>query len=118
MHLPTGLLVGSFVFRNEGDGCLTSKYHHFGSPTGPFTEASKVKSKPPSIIDEFSGIYETTWLEEFNNHEYSDLEIKPNHPNSNIFDVIWYNPQNKSEHYFEGTAMLFGDLLVGAYWNI
>jgi hypothetical protein len=52
---------GCFVFRNEGDGCLTSKYLEHRSPK-PFTESATIKDGTGSS-DPFEGEYETTWLE-------------------------------------------------------
>jgi hypothetical protein len=31
MNKTTTQIIGSFVFRNEADGCLTFKYHHSDS---------------------------------------------------------------------------------------
>ena len=118
MPLPSNTLVGSFVFRNEGDGCLTSKYHRIGSVEGPFTEASKLIPNSKKLPDAYTGKYETVWIEDYTNCECCELEIKYSTSSSKIFDLVWYNPKKKSERYFEGTAMLFGELLVGAYWDV
>lgn len=117
----TTTIIGSFVFRNEGDGCLTSKYNHKDSKQGPFTECCKltgnltdhnssdIRNTPASFV----GNYKTTWIEIGNKARNCDLTISP--PVNNIYALEW---KDKGTIEFEGTAMLFEKLLVGAYWKI
>jgi hypothetical protein len=108
-------IIGSFVLRNEGDGCLTSKYHHGESLQCPFTESCKLIT-PMNPNDVFAGTYRTVWLED-NNHVAAELLIQRHQTNNNIFELFWRDPNNNRRLLFEGTAMAFDNLLIGAYWN-
>ncbi len=108
-------IIGSFVFRNEGDGCLTSKYHHRDSSEGPFTEACKLL-RQESTDTLFLGTYQTVWLEDNNNHVAAILDISP-HQNNQLFKLIWREAAKNGIIYFEGTGMLFDNFLTGAYWS-
>lgn len=107
-------IIGSFVFRNEGDGCLTSKYHHGDSTTCPFTEACKLTT-PPITNDIFIGTYRTVWIED-NGHVESELTIRRHPRNNDLFELHWRNPTS-GHLIFEGTGMIFERLLIGAYWD-
>lgn len=54
-------IIGSFVFRNEGDGCLTSKflcnYDDTSHPESCKRETDEVLNDP------FEGTYRTTWVQ-------------------------------------------------------
>jgi hypothetical protein len=108
-------LIGSFVFRDEGDGCLTSKYHHEDSRDCPFTEAYKLISKNDST-ERFIGSYRCVWLED-NTHIPAILVIETNPINTALFKLTWHQPGNSNEIIFSGSAMLYQNLLVGAYWD-
>lgn len=108
-------IIGSFIFRNEGDGCLTSKYHHLDSTQGPFAEAAKLIDGANGH-DRFIGRYRVVWLED-NNNENCDLLIELNPNNRNTYVLNWHEPGDHANSIFEGTAMLFENLLVGAYWD-
>lgn len=109
-------IIGSFVFRHEGDGCLTSKFHHGDSRECPFTEACKLISAP-NLNDSFVGSYSTVWTEDNNRHVSAELIIE-RHPNNNdIFRLKWVTSKLQNSLIFEGTGMLFNDLLVGTYWD-
>jgi hypothetical protein len=109
-------IIGSFVFRNEGDGCLTSKYHNDGSLEAPFTEACKLIDSADAS-NNFIGRYRTVWLEDFNNHEAIELLIERSTTNPSLFKLTWYRPGNLVDPTFEGSGMRYGDLLVGSYWD-
>jgi hypothetical protein len=116
MNKTTTQIIGSFVFRNEGDGCLTSKYHHSDSVDGPLTEACKLTT---TVIpnDAFVGTYRTVWLDEKNIHVAAELSIARKSPHTNLFELIWRDANMPSKILFEGSGMLYGDLLVGCYWD-
>jgi len=118
---------GAFVFRNEGDGCLTSKYMH--DDGGPFTEScvrrgdERTKGPTASITvrpvpnDEFIGEYLTTYLDGHDNHwKNGFLTIERHDTINRLFKLVWFD-ESKTRHMFEGQGMLHGLLLVGAYWN-
>ena len=108
-------IIGSFVFRNEGDGCLTSKYQNHSNTEAPFIEACKLIG-PINQDDQFIGTYKTVWLEDGNNDITMLLEIKRSATNNALFDFTWY-VSNINQPTFWGTGMLFEALLVGAYWD-
>lgn len=107
-------LIGSFVFRYEGDGCLTSKFHHEDSPTCPFTEACKL-IEGSIDNDKFVGSYRTVWLED-TTHVPAELIIAPHPANPALYKLTWHQPGNQIAVIFLGSGMLYDNLLVGAYW--
>ena len=104
-------IFGSFVFRDEGDGCLTSKYINKGM-TSPLTECSKLHNKTGN--DKFVGYYFSVWLDSPSDGNNSFLEILKRTTND-YYDLVWID--SKKVHIYEGQGMLFGDLLVGCYWS-
>lgn len=108
-------IMGVCVFRNEGDGCLTSKY--VNEMSDPFTESCKLIAREND--DQFSGRYQTTWLERMDNGDIrtrsGELLISQN-PEFSSLSLRWV-PQRGGEEY-EGVGMLFGDLLVASYWSL
>jgi hypothetical protein len=109
-------IIGSFIFRNEADGCLTSKYHHADSPDGPFSESCKLITESNSS-DNFLGTYRTTWLDDRNSIDNSLLIIERNVRNINLFRLTWQREGASGDIIFEGSGMIFGEFLVGAYWD-
>jgi hypothetical protein len=108
-------IIGAFTFRNEGDGCLTSKYHN-GSLSCPFIEACKLIN--PTTLnpnDIFIGEYQTIWLEN-NNHVAATLIISRRRNNPRLFDLNWRHPTTNA-FMFDGTAMIYENILVGTYWD-
>lgn len=116
MNKTSKQIIGSFVFRNEGDGCLSSKYHYSDSTEGPLTEACKLTT---SVIlnDTFIGAYRTVWLDEKNTHVAAVLSINRHSTNKNLFTLIWRNATTPSKVLFEGSGMQYGTLLIGCYWD-
>src|SRR2546429_368470 len=108
-------IIGAFIIRNEGDGCLTSKYHHGDSSECPFTETCK-RTTPLINDDVFIGTYRTVWLEDNNIHILAELTIQRHRKNSAIFQLFWRDVKNNGD-IFEGTGMIVDDLLAGAYWD-
>jgi len=111
-------IIGSFVFRNEGNGCLTSKFQHGNSKECPFTEACKLKNKEKiNKINSFYGIYRTVWLQDNNAIVNSDLLIEEHPENPDLFKLTWHKPDKPNDIIFWGSGMIFENLLVGAYWT-
>ena len=102
-------VIGSFVFRNDGDGCLTSKYINRGM-TSPLTECAKVQGVVDN--DRFSGRYFSIWLDTPIDPNSSFLEIERNRES---FNLIWVKD---GSNIYAGQGMLFGNFLVGSYWSI
>ena len=107
-------IIGSFVLRNEGDGCLTSKYQHGDSDQTPFTESCKLIG-PIVPNHRFLGNYRTVWLEDRNRVVSAELRIISDPVNASQFRFTWLDDAGTT--IFEGTGMLFGEFLVGAYWD-
>ena len=110
-------VIGTFVFRNEGDGCLTSKYTNSDTPDGPFVEGCKRTSN--SIIDlndVFRGTYRSEWIEDNRSIE-AELFIERNQNNTRQYILSWYEPNKPNSIIFTGAGMLFDGLLVGCYWD-
>ncbi len=103
-------VIGSFVFRNEGDGCLSSKYINRGMPS-PLMECSKtIGNLTPD--DLYSGRYDSIWLEGGNQTNSSILNAQRNQ--DGIYILTWTLNGNDI---FGGQGMLFENLLVGCYWS-
>lgn len=98
-------MTGAFIFRDEGDGCLSSKYFNSTMNT-PLMEAAKIK-KGTKGTDPFTGQYSTVWLEKSGSPEFGDLEITKK--TSDIFSLKWSNPKQN----YAGEAMIVDGLLVG-----
>jgi hypothetical protein len=101
------------VFRNEGDGCLTSKYVNDAS--SPFTESCKlVNVTNPN--DPFEGIYRTAWLERDGDEVFPrDGTLKIGRDQNNNYHLHWRATAGQS---YEGVGMLFNDFLVASYWSL
>lgn len=108
-------IIGVCVFRNDGDGCLTSKWMNEGE--GPLVEAcKKVKEKDsePEKDEnkEFEGKYDTVWLEG-KVHERAILLIDK--IPGGRYSLKW--TRNNGSIIFEGIGMVFDGLLVATYWG-
>lgn len=131
---------GVFVFRNEGDGCLTSKYMH--DVKGPFVECCKrqdytsIKTadndNPNGVIIEeainrvkdidlinnpFWGHYLSVFIQGTPSVADMFLIIAPQISNASLFDFIWYERTSPFKIHFKGVGMMFEKTLVGTYWK-
>jgi len=103
---------GSFVFRNEGDGCLTSKY--MNDNAGPFTECcTLIKAK--SSQDIFCGNWHSVWLQDNGEEGYATLLIERQKANIKLFDLTWTGKEGNV--LFRGVGMLYESFLIGSYWD-
>lgn len=98
---------GACVFRNDGDGCLSSKYAN--EVSAPFVEACKlISSNNPN--DPFVGTFRTVWLENTSDMPVStELEIE--RQANGTYKLVWQNPR------YEGIGMIYQNLLVCGYWD-
>lgn len=104
---------GACVFRDDGDGCLSSKY--VNEQGAPFVETCHIieGSRISGEQDPFVGRYNTVWLEEKNPHpETAELEIGRNSNGS--YNLTWSVPKGVI---FSGVGMLYTGLLVCGYWS-
>ena len=104
-------VTGSFVFRDEGDGCLTCKYLN-DDIQSPFTECCKIKSTPHHC-DPFIGTFTTTWIEAIDEHEIATLNIRRG--SGDFFELKWDVHGKATNPTFTGKAMLYHGLLIGHY---
>lgn len=103
-------IIGVCVFRNEGDGCFTSKWMNEGE--GPLVEACK---KTKGADSDFIGEYKTVWLEG-STHEYGSLKIDYLRDRQRgYYKLLWKNDEEVV--IFEGIGMLYDGLLVATYWG-
>jgi hypothetical protein len=100
---------GAFVFRNEGNGCLTSVYIEHRATTS-YSEACK-KTEVFNSTDPFEGDYQTTWLEP--EHRTASLRIRRS---EDVYNLHWTSISD-SDWQYDGTAMWFEGKLVGCYWK-
>jgi hypothetical protein len=106
---------GCFVFRDEGDGCLTSKYLEH-SETEPYTESCKTDPKRKSVVP-FVGIYKTSWLESGNGDFTAQLTIDKI-MGTDAYDLKWRTLSKQSPIEYDGRAMIFENKLIGCYWRV
>ncbi len=104
-------VVGAMVFSNSGDGCLSSKYINEGSK-GAYTETCKLIIPDANGLS-FCGNYTTVWLQD-GGHEAGELEITYDKA-LECYKFYW---RQNGKDIYEGTGMLYGELLVGSYWNV
>jgi len=112
MITPDQFLVGSFIFRNQGDGCLLSKYVN-NIALDPYVEACKMIPGEP-LGNPFEGRYTSVWIED-NGVRLDCVLIISTIPN-NRYELQWRDRQGRS--LYEGIGMLFESLLVGSYWRV
>lgn len=105
-------IIGTFVFRDMGDGCLSCKWLNNGNDSSAYAEAAKLKpNQSPSAA--YIGEYTTIWIYDEEVSTATSLTIeKPAH--SDRYILTW----KKNSKYFNGIGMLYDGLLVGAYWNV
>ncbi|MBA4241441.1 MAG: hypothetical protein C0448_12000 [Sphingobacteriaceae bacterium] len=103
-------IIGAFVFKDDGDGCLTAKWLNNDEST-PYPEACKLIEGTKGE-KKFEGKYISTWIEDSTKVKHSNLSIIS--PSDGIYDLIW---SNATSTIFTGRAMLYGDLLIGSYWD-
>jgi hypothetical protein len=102
-------LTGSFVFRNEGDGCLTSKYFNHGTKKQYVECCLKRNGQPGGLVGE----YDSMWREAAGNVVDIILTIAPA-PN----DTFYLEWKDLNGVLWKGVAMRTGgDSLVGTYWR-
>ncbi len=104
-------VMGAFVFRDEGDGCLVAKYIEHNQLT-PYTESAKSLPGPVALFS-FEGKYNTAWVEHKTPFASCEIHIVKT---GDIYRLKW--SVNNSTCIYEGTAMLFAGNLVGCYWMI
>ncbi len=105
--MPT---IGAFVFRDDGDGCLTAKWLDNSADTF-YPEACKLIANTGGE-HKFEGQYISTWIEQSVIVVESTLTISQSNPG--IYTLEWVTTDS---HRFHGKAMTFGDLLIGSYWD-
>lgn len=111
-------IIGTFVFRNEGNGCLTGKYANNISTNDPYPEASKRISPDPVYKDDvFCGIYRTVWVGN-NGAESAQLRITKNLKDAYKYELEWYRPDHAAVPIYKGMGILSDELLIGDYWNM
>jgi len=110
-------IVGTFVFRNEGDGCLNAKYMNEDERL-PFTESCVLQQRNPNHQG-YIGRYETAWFERNRIRQGGVLSIDQNTGNNaaNAF-TFFLEWRQQNNLIFQGIGMVSGELLVGAYWGI
>ena len=109
-------IIGTFVFRNEGDGCLNAKYMNEHEML-PYGETCVLQDQNRNHQG-FIGNYSTTWFEQNQINQTAVLSINPNNSNNagnaNSFVLEWRRNGNLI---FKGIGMVYGEVLVGAYWG-
>ncbi len=103
-------IIGAFVFKNEGDGCLTAKWINNDELT-PYPEACKSLDETTSMVP-FEGLYKSTWIEDRDKVRECDLTIT--RLASGVYDLFW---RRGNKLIFSGRGMIYNDALIGSYWD-
>jgi hypothetical protein len=117
-------VIGYLIYLNMGDGCLTSKYGNTESK-GLFTEAAvriqdlELDSLANKSKDKFVGKYVVTWIEGTTgaDTETAHLIIRPNPDSEFKYNLFWNDVGIGNKALYYGQGMLYGDILVAAYWS-
>lgn len=104
-------ILGSFVFRKMGDGCLSGKFINTDMDE-PSVESCQLKSTK-NLQNNFSGTYTSFWLEDSKTGQIATLEIKQVN-NKNKYEVTWERNGEDSVA-FRGIGMIYEDYLIGHY---
>jgi hypothetical protein len=113
--------LGHFIYENVGTGCLLSKYCNSGLQAPLSEAASRIKEDTDFPNDPFSGEFLVTWVESTQNliTNSARLIIKRKSHGGNflqdIYTLRWEDLNNPSTLLFNGEAMLYKNMLVGAY---
>lgn len=102
---------GCFVFKHEGDGCLSGKYFNNGG-LEPLSESCK-KTGNSDEIDHFIGEFTSAWIDTKGGTDNSLLSIEK--IKSGIYKLEWKRANGVLV--FHGRGMIYGDILVGNYWD-
>ncbi|MBS1635307.1 MAG: hypothetical protein JST26_05245 [Bacteroidetes bacterium] len=102
-------IIGSFVFEDIGNGCLSGRWHN-NSERKTYPESAKLTSNRGALP--FEGIYKTTWIQEHDKTESCELIISLFH--NEIYNVTW---QRSNSIEYQGQAMIYKGMLVGHFYQ-
>lgn len=102
-------VFGSFAFKDDGDGCISSKYLE-NSHITPLVECAKLDGKPGKEL--FEGNYKTTWVDAATKYGNAELKILKT---GNIYILTWFGTSGKFS--YEGKGFLYDGKLIGSYWK-
>lgn len=106
-------IFGCFIFRNEGNGCLTSVYlEHNG--IRQFTE-SCIRRGNTNDTDPFVGEYNTSWLEPENRTALLTIAIDDN--NNGLYNLTWTEISGSENFQYSGKGFMHEGRLSGTYWG-
>lgn len=106
-------IIGTFIMKDEGDGCLTSKHLEEKDNT-PFVECCKVTTVSGAQADPFVGDYTTCWIEP--RGVVINTTLKISMAAGNIYLLDWGAIAGLPTTY-SGKAMMSEGKLVGVYWD-
>lgn len=113
--------LGHFIYENAGTGCLLSKYCNHGLEA-PLTEsATRIQEDPAFPEDPFCGVFISTWIESIQNVSTKSARLvitrkrHRNVPLPDLYILEWQDLENVKTRYYIGEAMLYKNMLVGAY---
>jgi hypothetical protein len=113
--------LGHFIYEDAGTGCLLSKYCNPGLQAPLSESASRIQEDPDFPKDPFCGVFLATWVENPQNLKTQSARLiikRKRHGNivlQDIYTLDWQDLNNPNKHRFRGEAMLYKNMLVGAY---
>ena len=105
-------IIGTFIMKDEGDGCLTSKHLEETDDT-PFVECCKLITASVGHASPFVGDYTTCWIEPGGNVQNGSLKISLI---GHVYQLDWSIIIHSTTTY-SGKAMMSEGKLVGVYWD-
>lgn len=111
-------ILGYFVYRDLGDGCIGSKYSNLRRERTFSESATKTLDDAAEPGHAYLGSFAATWIDAVNPvvSEQATLVITRK-PNSNSQFVLQWSDPTDGLTVFHGEGMLCDGILVGAYWN-
>ncbi len=103
-------IIGSFVFNDEGYGCLSGKWSH-KDDNEAYPECAKLIA--PDGTELYCGIYRTVWIESAGKAVNGTLNIELN-PGDHTYKLSW---SVETQITFSGQGMIHNGLLIGSYWE-
>ncbi|HLN94441.1 MAG TPA: hypothetical protein VK183_02310 [Flavobacterium sp.] len=107
------MIHGRFCFTRTQNGNLLGEYSNQQSQFNA-TECAELQQEPDEDAPPFVGTYRSTWLERDGPDEMTLRIATRSTERGTIYTLTW---ARGTEVVFFGEAFVFGEILVGNYWD-
>jgi len=104
-------LIGTFAIRNQGNGCLFSKFVNTVENRAMVESLILIPGSEPAKPSPFEGSYESLWLQ--GGGAVTGYTVSIVILDDARYGLRWTRPHDVE---YMGIAMIFENFLVGAYW--